>query len=379
MKDVRALEAAIGQKYNCDAVTFGSGRESMLALLRAFGFEKGDEIIVQGYTCIVMPNAIHAAGMVAVYADIEKDTLNFDLEAVKQAITPKTRAIVCQNTFGIPGNTKALRDLCDAHALLLIEDCAHVLPDELGPHALGKYGDAMLVSFARDKAISGVSGGAMLTRNPTIAAALRKEQDAATPESLWKIFALLQYPLLYAIARPFYAMKIGKAFLLLASKMKLLVPTITKREKEGNMPNVLHKMPGACAVLALQQLESLRTINDHRRQLTNVYLAFGKAHNWPLLSGIQSGLPLQKFPLFSKGADVIRATLKMQNIHLSDGWAGCVICPESADPHDAGYELGSDPSAESAGEQILCLPTHPGMTEKQALTLATLLDPLLSK
>ncbi len=377
--DVRRLEEALGKKYSADAITFGSGRESMLALLRALKLEPGSEVIEQGYTCIVMPNAVHAAGLVTTYADIEKDTLNFDLDSLKDAITAKSKMIVSQNTFGIPADTKAIREICNEHHLFMLEDCAHILPDSKGPSAIGTLGDAMLVSFARDKAISGVSGGAIITRDATLAAALREEQAKATPETLWKIFALLQYPLVYAIARPLYAMKIGKAFLLMAAKLKLLVPTITQREKEGDMPKVVHTMPGACAVLAFQQLQNLQHINDHRRMLTNVYLDFGRSHNWPLLTGIESGMPLQKFPIFTRGAEAIRKHLKTRNIHLADGWQGCVICPESADPKDAGYEMGSDPAAESAGEQIMTLPTHPTMTKKQALELCTLLDPLISK
>lgn len=362
-----------------EAITFGTGRESMLALLRAMNYQPGDEIILQGYTCIVMSNAIHTAGLVAVYADIDKDTLNFNLEALKAAITPKTRAIVCQNTFGIPGDTQALRKVCDEHQLLLIEDCAHMLPDVKGPATVGKYGDTLLASFSRDKAFSGVSGGAMLTRHPAIAAALRKEQEGAVEESLGTIFALLQYPLLYAIVRPLYGMVIGKAILVVAAKIKLLIPATSKKEKEGIMSPVVHKMPGACAVLALQQLQKLEEINDHRRMLTNTYVDFGVTHKWPLLSGIEYNLPLQKFPIFTRGANAIRAHLKTLNIHLNDGWNGCVICPETTDIEDAGYTEGQDPSAEEVSEAILNLPTHPGTTKEQALELAALLDPLLSK
>ena len=140
-RDVKALENALGNAYKGEVITFGSGRESLLALLRALKLQTGEEVIVQGYTCVVVPNAIHAAGMVCVYADIDRETLNLNIEAVEAAITPKTRAIICQHTFGIPADTAKLRDICDRHSLILIEDCAHVLPDEKGPQAIGKLGD----------------------------------------------------------------------------------------------------------------------------------------------------------------------------------------------------------------------------------------------
>jgi perosamine synthetase len=348
--------------------------------LQAMKLQPHEEVIVQGYTCVVVPNAIHAAGMETIYADIEKDTLNLDVEAVEKAITPKTRVVICQHTFGIPADTKKLREICDRHSLLLIEDCAHVLPDSKGPMEIGKLGDAMLLSFGRDKAMSGVSGGAIITRSKEIAATLRSMQKTASMPGLLHVFALLQYPLLYGIARPLYSAGIGKALLVAASKIKLLIPILTRSEKRGEMPTTLHTMPGACAALALQQLHKLEEINDHRRMLTSLYIKHAKEAGWPMLQSVvdQAALPLQKFPLFTIGAEKIRRDLKKQNIHLKDGWTGCVVCPDTVNEADAGYRDGDDPAAESACEQILSLPTHPTMTVKQAQRLMSLLDPLLA-
>lgn len=383
--DVRKLEEALNKRFQGDAVTFGSGRESLLALLKAMKLQPDEEVIVQGYTCVVVPNAIHAAGMVTIYADIEKETLNLDLEAVEAAITPKTRVIMCQHTFGIPSDTKGLREICDRHSLMLIEDCAHILPDATGPEEIGQYGDAMLLSFGRDKAISGVSGGAVIVKNAEMAARLRTMQTDAKPVALFQIFALLQYPLLYGIARPLYQSGIGKGLLVLAARLRMLVPILTRHEKDGQMPSALHTMPGACAALALQQLNKLEAINNHRRMLTNLYVEHGLKAGWPLLAPLNQKLetrnqkPLQKFPLFTTKAEFIRRTLKKKNIHLYDGWTGCVVCPDTVSPEDAGYTEGLDPSAESACEQILSLPTHPTMTLAQARALISLLDPLLEQ
>jgi dTDP-4-amino-4,6-dideoxygalactose transaminase len=87
---------------------------------------------------------------------------------------------------------------------------------------------------------------------------------------------------------------------------------------------------------------------------------------------------MQKFPLFVKNAKKIREELKKKNIHLDDGWTGCVICPESCDASAAGYENGDDPNAQMVGEQILSLPTHPTMTERQAKWLIQEMNHLLN-
>lgn len=111
--------------------------------------------------------------------------------------------------------------------------------------------------------------------------------------------------------------------------------------------------------------------------LTRLYFEEASTRGWPLLLGVRPDLPLQKFPIFVPQAERIRTTLKARNIHLHDGWTGCVICPASADAEAVGYRDGDDPKADMAGKQILSLPTHPDTTPAQARRLITLLDPLL--
>lgn len=371
------LERRLGNAFGGNAHLFASGREALLAGLQALKFQKNEEVIVQGYTCIVVPNAIIAAGMVPVYADIEPDTLNLDLAEVERLITPKTRAVICQHTFGIPAYTKKLRELCDRHSLIFIEDCAHVMPDETGPEEIGRAGDLVFFSFGRDKAISGVGGGAVVCRNPDLCHDLERLKNDASALGIVRIKKLLLYPLWYALAKPVYGSGLGKILLAGAAKLGLLVPIVTGQEKQGTMSSTLHRMPNACAVLALAQHGKIRKINDHRRMLTQLYFEEGTRRGWPLLLGVRPGLPLQKFPLFTPGAEKIRNTLKQKNIHLHDGWTGCVICPGNADCAAVGYADGDDPRADMAGKQILSLPTHPDTTASQARRLIDLLDPLL--
>lgn len=373
----KQLEEALENAFDGEAHLFGSGREALLAVLRSLTLKKDEEVIVQGYTCVVVPNAIIAAGMTPVYADIEQDTLNLDLDEVERLITPQTRAVICQHTFGMPAYAKRLRDLCDRHSLILIEDCAHVMPDTKSPEDIGKHGDVLFFSFGRDKAISGVSGGAVVCRNKEICRDIKKMQDEAEALGTLKIKRLLHYPVLYAIAKPLYGTGVGKGFLALCAKLRMLTPIVTKQEKNGQMDTTLHRMPNACAILALEQFKKLQAINDHRRKLTQFYFEEGTKRGWKLLLGVKPELPLQKFPLFTEGAEKIRKTLKKKNIHLHDGWTGCVICPPGTEMETTGYKDGQDPDAEFAGQSMLSLPTHPGMSLAQAEKLVNMLDSLL--
>lgn len=360
-----ALRDALGGEI----ALFSSGREALLALLHLLGIAKGDEVIVQGFTCVVVPNAIAAAGGVPVYADIDSDSLSSHAEDVAKMITPKTKAVICQHTFGLPAPLRALRALCDEHRVILIEDCAHILPDADGPEDIGRVGDFALLSFGRDKAISGITGGAIVSRHVDVSGRLLRMEHAMGDLSASQIGRLLLYPLLYAIGRPLYGLGIGKAFLKLCGMLKLLVPILTTGEKKGSQPSVFHTMPNACAALALSQLRRLREINDHRRMLTQYYLERCAEYGWPVLRSIDATLPLQKFPMLIPGAERIRRTLRSKNIHLHDGWTGCIVCPPTVDASALGYKDGDDPRAEEACDQILSLPTHPGTTEKDARTL----------
>ncbi|MFH0851246.1 MAG: DegT/DnrJ/EryC1/StrS family aminotransferase [Candidatus Peregrinibacteria bacterium] len=375
-----ALRSALSEKYDADVFLFASGREALAALFRTLKGPERAEIIVQAYTCVVVPNAIRAAGKTPVYADIERESLNLDPAETERRITTRTQAIICQHTFGIPADTRRLRALCDRYGLLLIEDCAHVLPDDSGPTTIGKDGDFLLLSFGRDKAISGITGGAILSRRPDISVRLKTEEGAAAPLSLLRIKRFLCYPFVYAIARPLFCVGLGKPLLVLARTIGTLVPILTREEKQGHMSPTLHKLPNACAALALAELRRLREINDHRRSLTALYLSellqspIGKS---PILKSVHPALPLQKFPLFVHGAGAIRHALKQRNIHLNDGWTGCVVCPAGTSLGEVSYTRGLDPEAEKASEQILSLPTHPTMTAHQAHSLVKTLNTLM--
>jgi dTDP-4-amino-4,6-dideoxygalactose transaminase len=182
---------------------------------------------------------------------------------------------------------------------------------------------------------------------------------------------------MHGIVRPLSGTALFKPALWIMNRMGLIAPVLTTAEKKGAMSPILRKLPNVCAALVIREFKNLSVINDRRRTLTDFFLRFGRDHRWPILKGITSDLPLQKFPLFVHDAEKKRRLLKIENIHLDDGWTGCVVCPATCNLNNAGYQWGSDPEAEAASEQILSLPTHPTMTMAQALRLAKRIDQLL--
>ncbi len=370
------LRSELSRSFASSVALFGSGRDALLASLRALELKSGEEVIIQGFTCVVVPNAVHAAGGVPVYADIDPESLNLDLEKIQRSITPRTRAVICQHTFGIPVDTKRLRAICDKRKIALIEDAAHVIPDSAGS-GIGTFGDILIFSFGRDKAISGVTGGAVLTRHPSLAHHLHAMEETAVPFSFWQIQNYLGYPLRYHFAKMLWGMRLAKVYLQAIRFFRLLPPVLTQEEKEGRMGVVLHQLPNACAALVLEQLRSLPLLNEHRRRLTAYYMKSAEEKGWQAPMGVKDARALQKFPLFVKDAVAIRAKLKSEEVYLDDGWAGAVVNPPSVHEEAAGYVRGTCPTAEDIAKHILTLPTHPTTTEEQARYVVHALGSLL--
>lgn len=376
-KSTTDLSTMLSRWFDGDCSLFLNGRDGLLALLRACNAESGSEVIIQGYTCVALPNAIHTAGYTPVFADCDPNTINMDLDSVREKITNRTIAIICQHTFGMATDTEKLRALCDEKKLLLIEDCAHTIPDVSGPKHIGKHADAIMLSFGRDKAASGITGGAIITKNKLLQEGMVLENTRKKHLSLPAVFTLLLYPILYYVSRPVYGISLGKAMLWATGRMGLLHPVLTRKEKRGLQTPMVKHMPNACAFLVVKQLRKFHSLNNHRRVLTNIYMEASKKNNWNIPKGLSVNFALQKFPMYVQNADVIRSQLKKFNVHLDDGWTGAAVCPRTVDQEAAGYTVGSCPKAEKIEHTILCLPTHPTMSKQQAMKLIDILETII--
>lgn len=377
-KAVEELRMELSIRFGRSAALFDTGRNALLATLRALELRQGEEVIIPGLTCVVVPNAIHVLGGVPKYCDIEEETLGMHLDKLQGLITHRTRAVICQHTFGIPENTERLRAICSKRNLILIEDCAHVIPEDPArerqqPRPVGMLGDVLIFSFGRDKAISGVSGGAALTQHPDLAMKIASQERTARSCSFWHIHNLLAYPIRYRRAKKYWMNGIGKIYLRALRLCRCLPLILTADEKRGNANGTLRRIPNACAALALQQLASVASFNEHRRNLTKLYLRIAQERGWVYPALISETMPLQKFPMYLEEPHVVRSALKLQQIYLDDGWSGAVVNPKTVDPAAAGYARGMCPVADRIASHLLTLPTHPTMSEEQMKALIDLL------
>jgi perosamine synthetase len=161
-------------------VVTNNGTISLTLAAIAAGIGPGDEVIVPNYTQIATPNSVLMIGAVPVFVDVELETLCLDIELVKAAITPRTKAIslVAANGRYPKAGIAAFEALCAEQGIILIEDSAQALgafyPD--GRH-IGTVGTIGSFSFSVPKIITTGQGGALVTNDDDLAAKLRKLKD----------------------------------------------------------------------------------------------------------------------------------------------------------------------------------------------------------
>jgi dTDP-4-amino-4,6-dideoxygalactose transaminase len=147
------------------AIGVASGTDALHLALAAAGIGKGDEVITTPFTFIATAEAIAYVGATPVFVDINKDTFNIDLEQVKAAISDKTRAVVPVHLFGQPVDMPALKSLCDANNLKIIEDCAQSFGAHINGQQTGSFGDAGAFSFFPSKNLGCYGDGGLISTN----------------------------------------------------------------------------------------------------------------------------------------------------------------------------------------------------------------------
>ncbi|MGB5278885.1 MAG: DegT/DnrJ/EryC1/StrS family aminotransferase [Gammaproteobacteria bacterium] len=164
--NVQAFEKEAAEYLGVEhAIGVASGTDALHLALAAAGIGAGDEVITTPFTFIATAEAISYLGAIPVFVDIDPYTFNIDINRVEQAITDKTRAVIPVHLFGQPVNMNALRTLCDAKDLLIVEDCAQSFGAHIDDHMTGSFGDFGAFSFFPSKNLGCFGDGGLITTN----------------------------------------------------------------------------------------------------------------------------------------------------------------------------------------------------------------------
>lgn len=356
----KSLTTLFGKGYR--SFTVKSGREAFFLLLKALNIRKNDEILVQAFTCSAAVNPIIWAGAKPVYVDID-ETYNMNPEDIHGKINKKTKAIILQHTFGVPADIKNIKLIAEKHNLLLIEDCAVSLGAKVDNKIVGTFGDATFLSFGRDKVISSVWGGAVLTKDKRLAKKVdRLHKDLKLPSHFWT-FKQLLHPIVFSVVLPLYnlgyrKLTVGKIILFILQKSKIVRPPV---DIEKNSNDNINKMPGSLAELAVNQLKKIERFNEKRIELAKIYHQMLK--NLEIQHPVwKDGAIWLRYPIQVDDSRSLLNYAKKRGVILGD-WYKQPIYPVK-DLRSVYYN-GLCDNVEKLENRVVNLPTYPTMTLNQ--------------
>ena len=171
------------------AVAVSSCTAALHLSMLALGLGPGDEVVTTALTFAATVNAIIHAGATPVLADVDPVTMNIDADAAREAVTPRTRAIVPVHFAGRPCDMDALSALRREHGLGLIEDCAHAIETEYHGRHAGTFGDFGCFSFYVTKNVVTGEGGMVLASREEDAARIKTLALHGMSKDAWKRFS----------------------------------------------------------------------------------------------------------------------------------------------------------------------------------------------
>ena len=164
------------QSKHCLGV--GNGLDALVLALRACGVGPGDEVILPAHTFFATALAVHAVGATIVLCDVNPDTHSIDLSALRNAMTPKTKAVIPVHLYGNPAPMLEIMDLAHDGGFFVIEDNAQAQGAKIGNRLTGSIGHLAATSFYPTKNLGAMGdGGAVTTNDADLASLISKMRN----------------------------------------------------------------------------------------------------------------------------------------------------------------------------------------------------------
>lgn len=151
------------------------------------GAVEGKRVFCSDMTFNATLNPVVYEGGVPVFIDTERDSWNMDPVALEKAFEmyPDVKLVVYAELYGFPGNIKQIKEICEKHGALLIEDAAEAMGATWEGKQCGSFGDYSAISYNGNKIITGSSGGCLLTNDIEVANKARKWSTQARENAAW--------------------------------------------------------------------------------------------------------------------------------------------------------------------------------------------------
>jgi len=330
-KEVEAFEQEYADfcgSQHCVGV--GNCLDAMHLVLRAWGIEKGDEVIVPSNTYIATWLAVSCTGATPVPVEPDLETYNIDPERITAAITPRTRAILAVHLYGQPADMDPIMILAEQHGLKVLEDAAQAQGARYRGRRIGSLGHAAGHSFFPTKNLGAYGDGGAVTTD-----------DAD-----------------------------------LAEKVRVLRNYGSRVRYFNEVKGINSRLDEFQAAMLRVQLRYLDDWNNRRKKAVDVYLNALK----PAIGENKSGLVLPYVPSWADPVwhlFVIRHSKRdaLQQ-HLAEAEIETLIHypvpPHMSDAYaEMNFTNGSLPIAESLAKTVFSLPTGPHLKMDQNLYICS--------
>lgn len=331
------------------ALTLTSATEGLFLTLKGMGIKAGDEVITTPMTFVASLNTIVHVGAKPVLVDVDLNTRNIDVARIKDAITPRTKAIMPVHFHGLPVDLDPLYAIAKQHGLRVIEDAAQAVGSYYKGKIVGSFGDAQVFSFHPNKVMTSGEGGCITTRDDELA----------------KKIAILRFHGIDRAAWNRYGKGGNQSYDVVAAGYKC------------NMLDIQ-------AAIGIHQLRELEGFIERRTALAARYdkllancpaitlpllqkLAYDYRHCWylyaPLINPEVAGFNRDEF------------MSRMQEHNIGTGYHHHAVHLYSFYRDTFGYKQGQFPNAETISERIVSLPLFADMTfDEQDRVVEVMLD-----
>ncbi len=311
-----------GSKY---AVAFNSGTAAIHAGLYALGISRGDEVITSPFTFVASANPILMQNATVVFADISEEDFNLDPKEAEMKITGKTKAILPVDLYGQVYDYESFKKLAEKNNLMILEDACQAIGAEYKGVKAGNFGDISAFSLYATKNIMSGEGGMITTNDEEIMEKSRRfrhhGQSEKTRYEYWDIG--------YNYRMTDISAAIGLVQLKKVDELN--------EKRRSNAEILTHGLAGIKGLILPKVMEKKRHVfHQYTIRITEEFkssreklMDFLKSHD--IGSTIYYPKPLHMHPHFTK----------------------------------LGYKEGDFPVAERLAKQVLSLPVHPSLTEKE--------------
>ncbi len=347
-----------------EPVLFFKGRVALHAILEAAGVGAGDQVLMPGYTCVVVPNAVLYRGADPVYVDIDPVTCNLDPAALADGLgtrwdPERAKVLIVQHTYGLPAVMEPLREFAARHGLLLVEDACHALGATYLGVPVGRLGDAAFFSSQWSKPLTTGLGGWALAREAGFAAALGEVAGSyPLPSRGEAVLLYCQYLVYRAVYQPRLFWAVQGLYRALG-RLGLAIGSSTGAELDCREPRDYRKRMGGLQAKELRRLFAATDRMVARRRENAAVIEAELTRHGLSTAVVPAGCdPVWlRYPLRVGNKEALLAAARRAQVELGD-WFLSPVHPNRVNWEASAYAAGSCPEAEHAAREIVNLPTH---------------------